>query len=39
MLGDVPPLEYWNEVCAGDDPDGLKRLVILDDLELTGANK
>ena len=41
MLGDVPPLEYWNEVCAGDDPDGppVKRLVILDDLELTGANK
>ena len=41
MLGDVPPLEYWNEVCYGDDPDGppVKRLVILDDLELTGANK
>ena len=41
MLGDVPPLEYWNEVCAGDDPDGppVKRLVILDDLELTSANR
>lgn len=41
MLGDVPPLEYWNDVCAGDDPDGppVKRLVILDDLELTSANR
>ena len=41
MLGDVPPLEYWNEVCAGDDPDGpaIKRLVILDDLEMTSANR
>ena len=41
MLGDVPPLEYWNEVCATDDPSGppVKRLVILDDLELTGANR
>ena len=41
MLGDVPPLEYWNELRAGDDPDGypVKRLAIVDDLELTGANK
>ena len=41
MLGDVPPLEYWNEITAGDDPDGhpVKRLVILDDLELTSANR
>ena len=40
-LSDVPTLEYWNEVCAGDDPDGppVKRLVILDDLELTSANR
>ena len=41
MLADVPPLEYWNEVCSGDDPDGppVKRLIIIDDLEFTSANK
>ena len=41
MLGDVPDLLYWNEITAGDDPDGppVKRLVILDDLELTSANR
>ena len=33
MLGDVPDLSFWNEVCAGDDPDSppVLRLVVLDD--------
>ena len=39
IMGDVPSLAYWNSVCAEDDPDErpLKRLVILDDLEMRGG--
>ena len=41
MLADVPPLEYWSELCAGDDPDGppVKRLVVIDDVEFERADK
>lgn len=40
MLNDVPDLSFWNSITAEDDPDKpLKRLVILDDLEMTSAHK
>ena len=40
MLGDIPSLEAWGELCAGDDPDlPKKRLVVLDDLEFSRADK
>lgn len=40
LMNEVPGLPFWNEVCAGDDPDEppVKRLVILDDLEMKGAS-
>jgi hypothetical protein len=39
IMGDVPALAYWNAVCAEDDPDAppVKRLVILDDVEMKGG--
>jgi hypothetical protein len=40
MLNEVPGLDFWNSVCAEDDEDKppVKRLVILDDLEMKGAS-
>ena len=39
IMGDVPGLSYWNAICAGDDIDDkpVKRLVILDDVEMKGG--
>ena len=36
MMSEVPDLNFWDELAASDDPDEppVKRLVILDDLEL-----
>jgi ABC-type cobalamin/Fe3+-siderophores transport system ATPase subunit len=40
MLSEVPDLKFWNEVCANDDPEKpVKRLVILDDLEMKGSER
>lgn len=41
IMGDVPNLAYWNAVCAEDDPKAppVKRLVILDDVEMKGVGK
>ena len=40
MLNEVPNLKFWNEVCAADaDGPPVKRLVILDDLEMKGAER
>jgi ABC-type cobalamin/Fe3+-siderophores transport system ATPase subunit len=41
MMSEVPDLRFWNAVCAEDDEDGppVKRLVILDDLEMKGADR
>ena len=41
MMSDVPDLKFWNAVCAEDDPDKppVKRLVILDDLEMKGPER
>ena len=40
ILNEVPNLKFWNERCA-DDEGGppVKRLVILDDLEMKGAER
>jgi hypothetical protein len=41
MMNEVPDLKFWNAVCAADDEDGppVKRLVILDDLEMKGSER
>ena len=41
MMSEVPNLRFWNAVCAEDDPDTppVKRLVILDDLEMKGSER
>ncbi len=41
LMNQVPDGKFWNAVCADDDPDGppVKRLVILDDLEMKGADR
>ena len=41
MMNEVPDLRFWNAVTAEDDPDKkpVKRLVILDDLEMKGAER
>jgi len=41
IMSEVPGLDFWNAVCAQDDPKGrpVKRLVICDDLEMKGASK
>lgn len=41
MMNEVPDLRFWNQVCAGDDEKGppVKRLVILDDLEMKGSDR
>lgn len=41
IMSEVPNLAYWNNELAQDDPDGppVKRLCILDDLEMKGAER
>ena len=41
MMSEVPDKRFWNAVCAEDDPDAppVKRLVILDDLEMKGSDR
>ena len=41
MMSEVPNLRFWNTVCAEDNPDGrpVKRLIILDDLEMKGPER
>src|SRR5690349_3300151 len=40
MMSEVPDLKFWSSVCA-EDEDGppVKRLIILDDLEMKGADR
>jgi hypothetical protein len=39
IMGSVAGLDYWNAICAEDDLDAppVKRLVILDDVEMKGG--
>lgn len=39
IMNEPASLEFWNAVCAEDDPDAapVKRLVILDDVEMKGG--
>ena len=41
MMSEVPNLKFWNTICAEDDEDAppVKRLVILDDLEMKGSDR
>lgn len=41
IMGDAPSLGFWNAIIMKDDPDKppVKRLVIVDDLELRGVGK
>lgn len=41
MMGEVPPLSWWDDLCAEDDPDEppVRRLIVIDDLESTGVSK
>ena len=41
MMSEVPDLRFWKVVCEADDPKKppVKRLVILDDLEMKGSKR
>jgi hypothetical protein len=41
MMGEPPPLQWWDALCENDDPDGppVRRLIVIDDLESTGVSK
>ena len=41
MFSEVPDILYWNEICSEDDPDAppVKRLLVVDDIEMSGASK
>jgi len=41
LMNEVPDLSFWNQICAEDDPSEppIKRLIILDDLEMKGRER
>jgi hypothetical protein len=40
IMNEIPDLEWFDELCANDDPcNPVKRLLVIDDLEQTAANK